>query len=98
VSTARRQRWHFDLPLTFLEQDAFEQGVLVPEHQTLVGGGAVALLEVLEGFFMMLDGGLQLFDVFSATFSKGRLCLTIPLLALFWRRIDLNGRVSRMRE
>jgi hypothetical protein len=43
----------------------------------------VALLEVLEGFFMVLNGSFELFDVLSAPFAECRLCLTISLLAFF---------------
>lgn len=68
---------------TFLEQDTFKQRVLVPEHQTFVGGGTVTLLEVLECFFMMLDGGFELFDILGPSFTECCLSLAISLLALF---------------
>lgn len=69
--------------LTFLQKDPLEQRVLVSQHQALVGGGSVALLQRLQRLFVPLDGGLQLLDVLGAAFAKGRLSLAIPLLAFF---------------
>ena len=43
---------------TFLEENAFEQRVLVSKHETLIGGGAVALLKSGESFLILLDGCL----------------------------------------
>lgn len=41
----------------------------------------MALLEALQLFLMVLDRGLQLFDIFGPSFSEGRLGLTVPLLS-----------------
>ena len=43
---------------TFLEQDPLKKRILVAEHKAFVGGIAVAVLEVLQRLFMMLDGAL----------------------------------------
>lgn len=74
---------------TFLEKDTFEQRVLVSEHQALVRGRAVALLETLKRLILMLDRGLELLDILRPPFSKGCLGLTIPLLSLLRGSIDL---------
>jgi hypothetical protein len=68
---------------TFLQQDPLEQRVLVPEHETLVGGIAVTVLEVLQRLLVVLDGALELFDVLGAALAEGSLGLAIALLALF---------------
>lgn len=49
----------------------------------------MALLEVLQRIFMMLDGGLELFNILGATLSKGCLRLAIPLLPFFGCCINL---------
>lgn len=74
---------------TFLEEDALEQGVLVAQHQTLIGGMAMALLEALQRVFMLLDRRLQLLDVLGPPLTEGGLGLTIPLLSLFGCSVDL---------
>lgn len=74
---------------TFLEQDPLEQRVLVSEHQALVGGIAVTILQVLQRLLMMLDGALQLLDVLCAALTESGLGLAIALLALFGSGIDL---------
>ena len=76
---------------TFLKQNAFEQRIFVSEHETVVGGGTMALLERGEGVVVLLDGGLELFDIFGATFTEGSLRLTVALLALFRRGVNLKG-------
>ena len=43
---------------------------------------------------MVLYSGLELFDVFSSTFAKCCLRLTVSLFAFFRGRIDLCDRVS----
>lgn len=78
--------------VTFLEQDALQQRVLVAQHQTLVGGAAVALLQVLQGVLMVLDGALELLDVLGAALTEGSLGLAVALLALLRSGIDLAGR------
>jgi hypothetical protein len=67
---------------TFLEQDPLQQRVLVPEHQALVGGTAVALLQVLQRVLMVLDGALKLLDVLGTALAEGSLGLAVALLAL----------------
>lgn len=68
--------------LTFLQQDAFQQRVLVAEHEAFVGRTAMTLLQALERFLIALDGGLELADVFRPSFAEGGLGLAIALLAL----------------
>jgi len=68
---------------TLLQQDSLKKRILVAEHETLIRGAAVALLQRLQCLFMVLDGGLELLDVFGATLSERSLCLPVPLLALF---------------
>lgn len=79
------------LCLTFLEKNSLEQRVLISQHQTLIGGRSVALLQRLQRVLVPLDRGLELLDILGPPFAKGRLSLSVPLLALFRRRIDLNG-------
>lgn len=50
----------------------------------------MALLKTREGFFILLDRGLKLFNVLRSPFSKGSLCLPIPLFALLRRCIYLR--------
>ena len=69
--------------VTFLEQDALEQRILVAEHQAFIGGRTVALLEVLKGLFMVLYGSFELFDVLGASFAECRLRLAISLFPFF---------------
>ena len=68
---------------TLLQEDTFKQRVLVPEHQAFVGGGSVALLQILQRIFMMLDGLLQLLDILRPPLSEGRLGLSVALFSLF---------------
>lgn len=49
----------------------------------------MALLETSERFLILLDGCLQLLDVLRPSFPKGGLCLSIPLLSLLGRCVDL---------
>jgi hypothetical protein len=48
----------------------------------------VTVLQVLQGIFMPLDGGLELLDIFSAALAEGSLSLSVALLALFGGGID----------
>lgn len=50
-------------------------------------------LQGLQGFFIALDGGLELADVFCATLAEGCLGLAIALLTLLRGRIDLKGQL-----
>jgi hypothetical protein len=75
---------------TFLEQDSLQQGVLVPQHQTLIGSAAVVLLQGLQGVLIALDGGLELPNVLGTPLPKRGLGLPVPLLALFGGSVDLR--------
>lgn len=75
---------------TLFKQDPFEQRVLVAKHQALVRCRSMALLQSGQRFFIVLDRRLELFDVFGATLTKSCLRLSIPLLALFRCRVDLQ--------
>ena len=68
---------------TFLEEDPFEQGVLVSQHKTFVRGRAMALLQAGQVLLMLLDGGFELFDVLGASLTESCLCLAVALLSLF---------------
>lgn len=47
----------------------------------------------------MLDGGLELFYVFSSPFAEGCLGLSVPLFTFFGRGIDLNnGHLARREQ
>lgn len=70
-------------PLTFFQEDAFEKGIFISQHQAFVGGCSMTLLQVLQRLFMVLDGLLQLLNVFGPPFSEGGLCLSISLFAFF---------------
>jgi hypothetical protein len=80
--------------ITFLYQYALEERILVSQHQTLVGRGAMACLQGLNGFLLQLDGALQLFNIFCAAFSERRLGLSIALLALLGGGIYLFIRLA----
>jgi hypothetical protein len=67
---------------TFLQQDSLQKGILVAKHEALVGGIAVAILQVLQRLFMVFYRGLKLLDVLGAPFAKGSLSLTVALFAL----------------
>jgi hypothetical protein len=75
---------------TFFQQDSFEERVLVAQHETLVGSIAVAVLQVLQRLLVVLDGALELLDVFGAALAEGSLGLAVALLALFRGGIDLG--------
>jgi hypothetical protein len=51
----------------------------------------VAVLQVLQRVFMVLNGALQLLDVLCATLTEGGLRLSVALFALFGRGIDLRA-------
>ena len=74
---------------TLFQQDSLEKRILVAEHQTFICGAAMALLQCLQCLLMVLDGGLELLDVFGAPLTERSLRLPIPLLALFRRGINL---------
>jgi hypothetical protein len=77
---------------TFLQENSFQQRVLVAQHQTFVGSGTVALLEVLEVLLMLLNRRFKLLDVFGPSFTKRCLRLAVPLLSFFRGGIDLYVR------
>lgn len=58
----------------------------------------MVLLQGLQGFLIALDGGLELADIFGATFAKGRLGLTVPLLPFLGRGIDLGVLITATQE
>jgi hypothetical protein len=68
--------------LTLFQENALQQRILVPEHQTLISSSTVALLESLERFLMMLDGRFELLDVLCSSLTERCLRLAISLLAL----------------
>jgi len=65
-----------------LQENALQQRILVPKHQTLISSSTVALLESLERILMMLDGRFELLDVFCSSLTECCLRLAISLLAL----------------
>lgn len=81
---------------TFFEQDTFEQGVLVAQHQAFISGATMILLKGLQGVFIALNGGLELADVLCATLTEGSLGLAVALLPLLRGSIDLTAGVSFM--
>lgn len=72
----------------FLEEDTFQERVFVSEHQTLIGGGAVSRLEVVEVGLMDTDGLFELLYIFGTTLSEGGLGLPVALLAFLGRGVD----------
>lgn len=68
--------------LTFLQENSLEQRILVPEHQALIGGRTMTLLEGPQSVFVLLDRRLELLDVLGSTFPERRLGLSVALLAL----------------
>lgn len=74
---------------TLLQQDSLKKRILVTEHETFISRTTVTLLQSLQCLFMVLDGGLELLDVFGAPLSECSLSLPIPLLALLGCGIDL---------
>lgn len=80
---------------TFLQQDALEQGVLIPQHQTLIRRASVALLQALQGLLIALDSSLELTDILCATLPESSLRLSIALLTFFGGGIYLEQCISR---
>lgn len=74
---------------TLLQQDALQQGVLIPQHQTLICRTAVALLQALQGLLIALDRRLELTDILCTTLSESRLRLSVALLPFLGGSIDL---------
>lgn len=75
--------------LTLLKKYPFKQGVLVSEHQTFVGRRAMTLLESRQRLLILLDRRLKLLDVLGPALSEGSLRLSVALLTLFRRSVDL---------
>jgi hypothetical protein len=67
---------------TFFEENALKKRVLIPEHETLVGGRPMGGLKALKIPFVDADGLLELLDVFGPAFSEGSLGLPVSLLPL----------------
>lgn len=67
---------------TFLQENSLEQRILVPEHQALISGRTMTLLEGPQSVFVLLDRCLELLDVLGSTFSERRLGLSVALFAL----------------
>jgi hypothetical protein len=84
------------LIITFLQQDTFQQRVLVPQHQTFVGGMAMSSLKIGQVLLVSPDGLLQLFDVLSPAFSEGSLSLPVSLLSLLRCCIDLPTALAHV--
>jgi hypothetical protein len=76
---------------TFLKEDPFQQRILVPQHETLVGRLPVALLQVLQRLLMKLDCILELLDVLGPSLSESGLRLSVPLFALLRCCVDLSA-------
>lgn len=90
VGTARLgAKFGLDIDALFKE-NTLEEGVLVPQHQTFVGGGAVGRLEVVEVGLMDANGLLELLDVLSAALSESGLGLSVSLFALLRSSVDLQ--------
>jgi len=68
---------------TLFEQYALKQRVLVSQHEAFVGRSPMTLLETGKRLFILLDGCLELLDVFCSPFSKSSLCLSVALFSLF---------------
>lgn len=51
----------------------------------------MAVLQILQRLFMVLDGALQLLNVLCASLAEGCLCLPVALLALFRRGVYLEA-------
>lgn len=79
------------LQATFLQQDPLQQGILVAQHQAFVCRTTVALLQALQRLLIVLNGSLQLLDILGPPLTEGGLCLSVALLALLRRGIDLFG-------
>lgn len=79
---------------TLLKQEILQQGVLVPQHQALIFGPLLTLLETLDGVLHVLDVRFELFDVLSATFTESGLRAPISLLPLLRRSIKLTSSLA----
>jgi len=73
---------------SFFEQDAFEQRVLVAQHQALVGSAPMGRLKVVQVGLVDSDGLFELLDILCAPLSERRLRLPIPLLTLLGSGVD----------
>jgi len=72
----------------FFKEDAFQQRVLVAQHETLIGGMTMSSLEIGQVLLVGSDGLLELLNVLCPTLPEGRLCLAISLLPLFRGCVD----------
>ena len=75
---------------TFFEQYALKERIFVSKHQALICCCPMVLLETLKSFFMLLDSGFQLLDVFCSPFPESCLSLAIALLTFFRCRVNLR--------
>lgn len=78
-----------ELRHTLLKENSLQQGVLVAEHQTLVGSSSMGRLQVMEVRLMNADSFLELLDVLGSSLTEGSLGLSVSLLALLGRGVDL---------
>lgn len=74
---------------TFFKEDTLEERVLIPKHQTLVGGVTVSSLELVEILLVHTDCFLQLLDVLRTPLAESGLSLAIPLFPFLRRGIYL---------
>ena len=81
---------------TFLEENALQERVLVPQHQTLVRGIAVGGLEAVEVLLVHADRLLELLDVLGAAFAESSLGLAVPLLPLLRRCVYLPSALGSL--
>lgn len=74
---------------TLFEKNAFQEGILVSQHETFISCTAMSSLQVVKISLMDANGFFKLLDVLGSAFSKSRLSLTIALLAFFGSCVDL---------
>lgn len=77
-----------------LEEDTFQQGVLVSQHETFVCRRAMSGIEVGERLLLHTYRLLELLDVFGAPLTERRLSLPVSLLPLLRCRVYLSHRQS----
>jgi hypothetical protein len=66
---------------TFLQQDPFQERILVSQHKTFVGSTPMGSLQIMNFGFLDSNFFLELLDVLCPALSESCLGLTIALLA-----------------
>jgi hypothetical protein len=83
---------------TLFQEDAFQQGVLIAQHQALVSRVAMSSLEIGQVLLVGADGFFQLLDVLGPPLTESGLGLAVSLLPFLRRSIDLRAALAEVRR